>query len=129
MCPTNNVRHRLSVKGVRYLANRGLTPNVALLHEIDTECTNFYKSVQRHLMQTKSGSDDLWVIDLPVLKHNKMPNSTQLSDWMQDMASTLDKATSFDGFTHSARWLCKMVVMLTTWTWTRPQHLNTDARQ
>ena len=28
-----------------------------------------------------------------------MPNYTQFRDWMRDMASTLDEATFFDGFT------------------------------
>ena len=70
-----------------------------LLQEIDTDCTKFYNSVQRHLTKTKSSSYDSQVIDLPVLKCNTMPNSTQFCNWMQNMASTIDKTTSFDGFT------------------------------
>ena len=50
-------------------------------------------------MYTKADSDISRVIFLPILKRNKIPNSAQFSYWLQNVASNLDKATSFYGFT------------------------------
>ena len=82
---------------VEDLANLGITPNVTLLQEICLDCANLYKYEQYHLKKTKSSSDDYWVIDLPILNHNMTSNSMQFSNWMLNVESTLNKATSFDG--------------------------------
>ena len=82
-------------RAYQYLANHGQPPNISLLQEINADCTNFYKYINRHIMHTKEGSDDSRVIEFPILKRNKMPNSTQLSDWMCNAASTLDKVNLF----------------------------------
>ena len=87
------------LSAVQDLSNCGLTSNVTLLHEIYTCWDNFYRSFQIHQTQTKSISDDSRVIYLLILKCNKMPNSTQFSYWIRNMASNLDGETSFYGFT------------------------------
>ena len=86
-------------RAVQDLANCGLPPDIYLLQEINTDCASINKSVCLHSMHTKAGSDDLRVILLPILKRNTITNSTQFSDWMQNVAQTLGKATYFDGFT------------------------------
>ena len=83
---------------VQELGIRGQLINLYLLQDIYSDCANFYMPIHRHIMQTKSGFDDSRVIDLPILKRNTIPNSTHFSDWMRNVASTLDEATYFVGF-------------------------------
>ena len=47
-------------------------------------------------MQTKTKSDDAWLIDFPSLKRNTMTNSTQFSDWLCIVQSTQDESSSLD---------------------------------
>ena len=84
---------------VQYLFNCGLNPDVTLLQEMYTYCDNFYRSIQLHTTQTRSGSDESWAINLHILKRNTMPNSIKFSNWMRNMASTLNKSTYSYGFT------------------------------
>ena len=84
---------------IQYLTSHGLTPNAMLIQKMDTDCAKLYKYVQFHLTKTKSSAYDSRAIELPVLKRKKMPNYLQFSNWMQSMASTLDKSTYFYGFT------------------------------
>ena len=44
-------------RSVQELENCGQYPDISLLQEIDTDCANFYKSVHRHITQTKAGYD------------------------------------------------------------------------
>ena len=85
-------------RNVQDLANRGITQNVTLLHEIDIYCANLYNYVQSHLTQTNSSSYDSLVIEPPILKRNMIPKYMQFSDWMKNMSSTLEESTTFDEF-------------------------------
>ena len=84
---------------VQEISNRGLLVDVMLLQAIDADCANFYKSVQRHLIQTKTKSNDSRLIYLPIPKRITIKNSTQFSYWLHRVDSNLDESTSFDGFT------------------------------
>ena len=68
-----------------------------ILQEINSYCYKFYKDFKLNLIQTKTNSDEYQVIDLLALKSNIMTNSTQLSDWLHSVESTLYESTSFDG--------------------------------
>ena len=85
-------------RAVQDLSNRGLLEDVTLLQAIDTNYANLYKAFQGLRTQTKTKSSDSWVIDLLALKSDTMSKSTQFRDWLSIMESTLDEATSFDGF-------------------------------
>ena len=83
----------------RNLQKQGLPADVIPLQAINIDCAKFYKAIQRHLNHTKTSLDDYRPIDLPELKRNTMPNSTQLRYLVYSLESILDEATSFYGFT------------------------------
>ena len=87
------------VRAVHVLTNRGLPEDVMLIQAINANYNQFYKSLQRNLTQTKTNSYDSLVKNLLILKINTIPNSTQFSDWLHIVYSTLDEATSLDDFT------------------------------
>ena len=82
---------------VQDLANRGLQEDAMLLQSINADCAKLCKSVQRHLTQTKTKSDEYRLIYLPKLKRNTMPNLTHSSDWLRIVESTLDESNYFHG--------------------------------
>ena len=49
-------------------------------------------------MQNKPSSDYYWVIEILVIKWSTIPNLTQFSDWMRNLAQTPEKANLFNGF-------------------------------
>ena len=81
------------------LSNRGLPADVTLLQAIDDNFSKFYKTVQINPTQTKTKAYEYRSIYLLALKSSTMTNSTQFINLLRSMDSTLDEATSFDGFT------------------------------
>ena len=79
---------------IQDLENHGLSTDISLLKDIDVECANFYKSIHHHIIKTKEGYDDYRVIKLPILKRSTFTSSTKISDWMRNVAYTLDEETT-----------------------------------